>query len=108
MLTAVHRRATQDSPTIYSPTRYANTVATNQGHLSNVAAYADATGDQEVADLARQLAVTKAVTDRRLIRDAVVTARKGRGDVIGAAKVKALLPDSLINAGGKSGQGPGT
>jgi hypothetical protein len=88
-----------DSPVIYSPTRYANTVATNQGHLSDLAAHADATGDGELADLARALRVTKDVEARTTLRDNVVNSRLGDGDILGAARVKTLLPDSLISSG---------
>ncbi len=95
------RSGGSDSPPIYSPTRYANTVTTNQNHLNDIASQADATGDKELGDLARQLRVTGSVPSRQALRDGVVKARLGRGDIAGAARVRALLPDALVNAGGK-------
>jgi hypothetical protein len=87
-----------DTPTINSPTRFANTVKTNQAYLSDLSK--DVT--PVIADAANALRVTKSVPDRQKIVDDAYSTLMGAGDVVNAARLRTLFRPDLIQAGKKA------
>jgi hypothetical protein len=90
--------ASGDTPVIRSPTRFANTVKTNQVYLSDLSK----DGTPVIADTANALRVTKSVPDRQKIVDDAYSTLLGAGDVVTAARLRTLFRPDLIQAGKKA------